>query len=216
VAGLLGSIGAVAMSAITLADRASAADLGGAVRTGLRRTPDVLLFMLVTGAVVTGLALTALLGMWLAVSLLTGGPVSRGGPGVFAALVIGVSLVVVLATLSVRWAVAFPVLTVEPSGWRGALARSWQLSAGHVWRIFVIVLAGGLITLVLAAFISQIAALLLVDAVATPLGLDPDLAETLALALGTVVLAPLSPVLLAATYGQLRWRQEKGRVIEPE
>jgi hypothetical protein len=170
--------------------------------------------MLVTGAVVAGLTLAALLAMWLSVSLLSGGPVSRGGPGVFAALVIGVALVVALATLSMRWAVAFPVLTVEPSDWRGALARSWQLSADHVWRIFVIVLAGSLITVVVAAFISQIAALLLVDALATPLGLDPDIAETAALALGTVLLAPLSPVLLAATYGQLRRRQEESSAVD--
>ena len=192
------------MSSVALADRGSPSDLGAALRTSLRRTPAVLVFMVVTGAIVGGLSLAALLTMSLAVSLLSPGPVSRGGPGVFLALVIGVALVVALAWLTVRWALTYPVLAVEPVGWRGALARSWQLSREHVWRIFAIVLAGSLVTVVVAALVSQLAAILLVDVLAAPTGIDPDVAETLALALGTVLLAPLSPLLLAASYGRLR------------
>jgi hypothetical protein len=203
VAGLLGSLGAVSMSWVALADHSVDATLTASLRAGLRRIVDVLLFMLVTGALVLGLIVTALLAMTLAVSLLSTGPVTRGGPGVFLALVIGVALVVAVAYLTVRWALAFPALAAERVGWRGALSRSWQLSHEHVWRILVIVLAGGLVTVVVGAFISQIAAIILVDVLAAVAGIDADIAESFALAVGTILLAPLSPLLLAASYRHL-------------
>jgi hypothetical protein len=203
VAGLLGSIAAVSMSWLALSGPDSEASLTGALRAGLRRTIDIVLFMLVTGAVVVGLIVSGLLAMTLAVSLLSSGPVTRGGPGVFLALVIGVALVVALVYLSVRWALAFPTLAAEPVGWREALSRSWRLSHEHVWRILVIVLAGGLVTVVVGAFVSQVAAIILVDVLAATIGIDTDIAESFALALGTVVLAPLSPLLLAASYRHL-------------
>jgi hypothetical protein len=203
VAGLLGSLGAVSMSWLALSRQTSAPGPGGALRAGLRRTFDVFLFGLATGVIVAGLILAALMTMALAVSLLSTGPVSRGGPGVFLALVIGVALIVALVYLSVRWALTFPALAVESMGWRGALARSWQLSQGHVWRLLAIVLAGGLVTIVLGAFVSQVAAIILVDLVAAVAGIDTAIAETFALSIGTILLAPFSPLLLAASYRHL-------------
>jgi hypothetical protein len=203
-AGLLGSIGAVAMSSLALAGEGSGFGLADALRMSLRRTPSVLVCMALTGVIVAGLVVAALLAMSLTISSLSPGPVSRGGPGVFLALVIGVALVVVLAWLTVRWSLAYPALAAEPVGWRAALARSWWLSRDHVWRIFGVILAGALVTIVLGALISQLAAVLLVDVVGNSAGLDPDVTESVALALGTVILAPLSPLLLAASYAQLR------------
>jgi membrane-anchored glycerophosphoryl diester phosphodiesterase (GDPDase) len=203
VAGLLGSLGAVSMSWVALADRAKATSLSAALRAGLRRTIDVLVFMLITGAVVVGLIVTGLLAMALAVSLLSTGPVTRGGPGVFLALVIGVALAVALVFVTVRWALAFPALAAEPLGWRGALSRSWRLSHEHVWRILVVLLAGGLVTVVVGAFVSQVAAIILVDVLATAVRMDPDIAESFALAFGTILLAPLMPLLLSASYRHL-------------
>jgi hypothetical protein len=203
VAGLLGSLGAVSMSWVALKGPPSDPGLGSALRAGLRRTFDVLVFMLVTGLIVAGLILAALLAMAIVVSLLSSGPVTRGGPGVFLALVIGVALVVALVYLSVRWALSFPALAAEPMGWRGALARSWQLSHGHVWRILAIVLVGGLVTVVLGAFVSQVAAIILVDVVAATAGIEPAVAESIALTVGTILLAPFAPLLLAVTYRHL-------------
>ena len=207
VAGLLGSLGAVTMSWLALSDRSpesgAQTGTGAALRAGLRRAFDVVLFMLVTGAIVLGLTVAALLAMAIAVSLLSPGPPSEGGPGVFVALVIGVALVVGLVYLTTRWALAFPVLAVEAVGWRSALARSWQLSREHVWRILLVVLTGGLVTVVVGAFVSQLAAIVVVDLLAGAAGIDSDVAEAVALALGTVLLAPLAPLLLAASYGHL-------------
>ena len=209
VAGLLGSIGAVAMSVVALAGRTGpGADLGSALRACLRRTPSVLVFMLVTGGLILAIGMAGLLAMSLSVSLLSSGPVARGGPGVFLALVIGVALVVTVAYLTVRWALAFPVMALEAAGWRTALARTWRLSRDHVWRTFVVVLTGSLATVVVAALISRLAVIVIVDLLAVPTGLDPSVAESLALAVGTVLLAPLSPLLLAVLYLDLRLRHE--------
>jgi hypothetical protein len=51
--------------------------------------------------------------------------------------------------------------------------------------------------------VSQVAAVILVDVLATTVGMDTDIAESFALALGTILLAPLSPLLLAASYRHL-------------
>lgn len=209
VAGVLGSIGAVGFSAVVLADqRERRSDLREALLTSLRRTPSVLAFVAVTSAVVVGIAVAAVIAMSVVVSLFSGGSIQRGGPGVFLALVIGVALVVALAYLTMRWALAFPVMAFEDAGWRTALRRSWQLAGDNIWRIFVVVLFGALATVFVAALISQLLAIIIVDMVAGGAGLDVTVAESVVIALGTVLLAPLSPVLLAVLSLDLRRRHE--------
>lgn len=209
VAGVLGSIGAVAFGAVVLADYSGRrSELGEALRTCLRRTPSVLAFVLVTTILVVSMAIAALVAMSLALSLSSTGAIERGGPGVFMALVIAVALVVAIAYLTVRWAMAFPAMAIEDAGWRVALARSWYLSGDNVWRVFVVVLVGGLATVFVAALISQLLAVVIVDLLAVPAGLDSTVAESVAIALGTVLLAPLSPVLLAVLCLDLRVRRD--------
>jgi hypothetical protein len=195
------------MSRVALAGRDPVVGAGAGARdallTALRRTGDVLVFMLVTGAIVAGLSIAALLAMTLSALVLTSGPLSRGGPGVFLAIVIGVAAVVMLAYLSVRWALAYPVLAVEVGGWRSALVRSWRLSTDGLWRLFLVIVTGTLTSAFIAAFMAQLAAVVLVDLLAIPAGLDPVVGEIVALALGSVLLAPLMPVLLATAYHQL-------------
>jgi len=214
VAGLLASIGAVGFSTVVVAEqRGRRGDPREALRTCLRRTPSVLVFAVVTGVVIVGIAVAALLAMTLAVSVFSSGSVQRGGPGVFLALVIGVAAAVALAYLTLRWALAYPIMVIEDAGWRAALLRSWQLAGDHVWRIFVVVLFGAMATVFVAALISQLLAIIIVDLVAVSAGLDTSIAESIALALGTILLAPLSPVLLAVLSLDLR-RQREGTAAQ--
>ncbi len=209
VAGVLGSLGAVALAFTVLdRERPPGQAVGAAVRTALRRAPSVLVFMLVTSAIIIGLLLVGLMAMASAMAVLSPGPISRGGPGVFAALVVGVALVVALAWLTMRWAPAYPVMAIEGAGWRVALRRSWQLSQGNAWRIAFVVILGALLTALGAAVISQLLAILVVDLLADAVGFDAMVAESLVAALGSVLLAPLSPAMLAVLYVDLRARHE--------
>ena len=132
VAGLLGSVGAVSIAYAVLGPgQPWSQALGAALRVALRRAPSVIAFMLVTSAVIVALLLAGALAMTSAVTLLSSGPIARGGPGVFVALVVGVTLVVALAYLTMRWALAYPVMAIEGAGWRVALRRSWRAQRGQ-------------------------------------------------------------------------------------
>lgn len=207
VAGLLGSIGAVGFSAVVMADyQGRRSELGETLLTCLRRSASVLAFVVVTSLLILAIAIAAIVAASAAVSLFSAGSMQRGGPGVFVALIIGVAAVVAIAYLSMRWALAFPVMAIEGAGWRVALLRSWQLAADNVWRIFGVVLFGALATVFVAALISQLLAVVIVDVVAVRAGLDATVAESVVVALGTVLLAPLSPLLLAVLTLDLRQR----------
>jgi hypothetical protein len=213
VAGLLGSVGAVSFTyAVLSQDQPWGQALGAALRVALRRTPSVIAFMLVTSAVIVALLLAGALAMTSAVTLLSSGPIARGGPGVFLALVVGVTVVVGLAYLTMRWAPAYPVMAMEGAGWRVALRRSWQLSAGNIWRITSVVILGALLTALGAAIITQLVSIVIVDLLAVAAGIDTMVAESLVIAAVTVLLAPVSPALLAVLYLDLRARHAPATV----
>jgi len=73
---------------------------------------------------------------------------------------------------------------------------------------WAVALLGGLITAALGGLISQLSAVVLVDVVAASFGLDPLVALAIASALGTVLILPAAPVLLAVLYFDLRIRHE--------
>jgi hypothetical protein len=221
-AGLLGSVGAVAISAAAITARTEASgQFADALRIALRKVPSVLVFMAVTSAIVlaTVAAGVALMGLSAAFS---GTPLTQGGPAAFAALVVGVAGVLLVIYLTLRWAVAYPVMALEGAGWRVALGRSWQLSADNVWRIAAIVLASALVTLLGTAAASQLLSVVLVDIVASAIGLDQVLVESLVTAGVTVLLAPVAPAVLAMLYVDLRVRHgslasepDQGRAAAP-
>jgi len=204
VAGLLGSVGAVSFTYAVLGqDQPWGQALGAALRVALRRTPSVIAFVLVTSAVIVAILLAGTLAITSAITLLPSGPIARGGPGVFVALVVGVSVVVALAYLTMRWAPAYPVMAMEGAGWRVALRRSWQLSAGNIWHIAAVVIFGALLTALGAAIITQLLSIAIVDLLAGAAGIDTRVAESLVVAAVTVLLAPVSPALLAVLYVDL-------------
>ena len=207
VAGLLGSVGAVSFTYAVLGEgQPWGQALGAALRVALRRTPSVIAFILVTSAAIVALLLAGSLVMASAVTLLSSGPIARGGPGVFVALVVGVTVAVALAYLTMRWAPAYPVMAMEGAGWRVALRRSWQLSTGNTWRIAAVVILGAILTALGAAVITQLLSIVFVDLLAGAAGIDTMVAESLVIAAVTVLLAPVSPALLAVLYVDLRAR----------
>jgi hypothetical protein len=208
-AGVLASIGALGFSAVVAADyHARRLELGEALRTCLGRAPSALAFMLATSVLIVGLVLGGVAVVLLAVSLLPGASGGAGGPAAFVGLVVVVALVVGVAYLTMRWAPAFPAMVNEGLGAREALARSWHLSADNVWRIFFIVLFGAVASGLLATLISQILGVLIVGLLAPTLGLAEPIGQSIALALGTTLLAALSPVLTAVLYFDLRARRD--------
>ncbi len=208
VAGVLASIGALGFSAVVAADyRARPIELGEALRTCLRRAPSALGFILATTMVVMGLVLGGVAAILLTLSVLpmaSGG----GGPGAFAALVIVVAMVVGVLYLSMRWAPAFPAIVYEGLGPRAALARSWYLSADNVWRIIFIVTFGAIATAFISTMISQLLDVLILGLLSPTLGLDGSVAQSITLAVATVLLAALAPVLTAVLYFDLRARRD--------
>ena len=216
VAGVLASIGALGFSAVVAADyHARRLELGEALRTCLGRAPSALAFMLATSVLIVSLVLGGVAVVVLAVSLLPGASGGAGGPAAFAALVVVVALVVGVAYLSMRWAPAFPAMVNEGLGAREALARSWHLSAENVWRIFFIVLFGAVASGLLATLISRILGVLIVGLLAPTLGADELIGQSIALALGTILLAALSPVLTAVLYFDLRARRDLPAATSP-
>lgn len=209
VAGALASIGALAMSAIVVADyHGRRIELMAALRVALRKVPAALLFILVTSAIVVGVGLAGI-AIALALAIVVGGgDPDAGGPATFPILVALVATVLVVVVLTVRWAPAFPAMVAEDLGPTAALRRSWQLSGGNAWRAFFVVAMGTLTATILAAFITQLIALVLVDQASRMTGLDAALAESISVALGAVLMAPLAPVLIAVLYFDLRARRD--------
>jgi hypothetical protein len=207
VAGLLASVGALALSALVAADyHARPVELSASVRAALRRTPSAIVFVLLTTLIIAGLAVGGLVLILLAMSMLPAG--SGGGPGAFVALIVVVVVVLSVVYLTLRWAPAFPAMVNEDLGWRDAFKRSWHLSGDNVWRILFIVAFAAIVTALVGSMLAQLLALLLVGAVAPALGLDEMVVETISLALGSVLVAPLAPVLTAVLYFDLRARRD--------
>ena len=208
-AGVLLSIGALVFSAVVVEDyHARRPALGPSLRAGLRRAPSAVGFMLLTSLITVGVILAGLLAMSVATIILPTSSVSAGGPGVFLALVAGVAMVVALVYLSMRWAPAFPAMVEEDVGAMQAFRRSWHLSGDNVWRTFALLLFAGLVAALGGSIVAQLATLVMVDGLAPTLGLDELVASTIALALGSVLLSPLMPVLTAVLYFDLRARRD--------
>lgn len=205
VAGVLGSIGAVALSRLLAAVAGiGPADVGDALRTGLRRAPSVVVFAVVTSLIVLAIGAAALVVVMLLLTMQPAG--TRGGPGVFGALIVGVALVLAVVYLTLRWAPAYAVMALEEAGWRRAMSRSWQLSADNMWRILAVVVLGTIVSFVLAAVVSQVLALVIVDSLAPRAGFDAAAAGRFIVVLGAVLAAPITPVLVAALTLDLRAR----------
>jgi hypothetical protein len=211
VAGLLGSIGAVAFSRLLAPDVGlGGTDLSDALGVALRRAPSIVAFGLVTGGVILALAFVAGVAALALLLLLPAPSGSAGGPGAFGALVVGVALVVAVIYLSLRWGVAFAVMAFEEAGWRRAIARSWELSAERIWRVLAVLLLGTLVSLLFSVVVTQLLAIAVVDWAGPALGVDELIARSFVVAAGAIVVAPITPLFVAALYVDLRRRHGEG------
>jgi hypothetical protein len=208
-AGVLGTIALLGFSAVVSADyHGRSIKLGSALRTCLHRGLSVLGVVLVTSLIIVGVIVVGVALIVTALSALSGGSATQGGPGAFVAIVIGVSLVIVVVYLTTRWALAIPVLAVEDRGWREGLTRSWHLSGDNVWRTFAVIVLASVATFVIGLLLSNVLTIVLVGVLATTLGLDDTIAQTLSLALGAILLAPLAATFIAVLYFDLRVRRD--------
>ncbi len=209
VAGALASIGALGFSAVVAADyHARRIELGDLLHVCLERAPSAIGFILATSAIIVAMTAAAVGAMLLVLTALPSGEGNGGGPGAFVALLIGVSLVIGVLYLTMRWAPAFPAIVNERLGPRAALSRAWHLSADHVWRIFFIITFVTFTTALLASAISQLLGLLILGLLAPALGLDELVAKGVTLTLGTVLVAAFAPVITAVLYFDLRARRD--------
>ncbi len=68
-----------------------------------------------------------------------------------------IALIVPGIVLSLRWSVVAQTAAVDHEGWMPALRRSAQLTAGHYWHIFRVLLAIGFLTFLIAAIAGALA-----------------------------------------------------------
>jgi hypothetical protein len=106
------------------------------LKVGLRRFHSLLLLALVIGIV--------LLLVMFALGLLVGGTVTLSGRGSMATVMGTIAIVVlgfvVIAMLYTMWFVAVAACVVERRGAFGSIGRSRELTKGHRWKIFGLVL----------------------------------------------------------------------------
>jgi hypothetical protein len=157
--------------------------LGPSIAAGLSRLPAVLLVVLLMWLCIVG----AVLPLGIA-------SVAGGTPGAVIAVLIGVPLVLVLVC---GFYVAVAACVVERPGIRGALARSWQLTRGSKFEIFVVSIVLGLFQWVVGGVVDG-----LVGAV-----LGEEWAWVVAL-LVAIVLVSISAVATAVVYHDLRVAKE--------
>jgi hypothetical protein len=208
-AGVLATVAALGFSAIVGADyHGRSMNLSETVRACLRGALAVLGVVIVTTVIIVAI-IAAGVGLSLgAVNLLGSGGIQQGGPGVFVALILVVAMVLAVVYLTMRWAMAVPAIALDGEGARGALRRSWHLTADNIWRTFAAVMLATLATAILSAVVSGALALVVVDVFAAQLGLDVVIAETVVLAAASVLVAPLLPVVVAVLYHDLKVRRD--------
>ncbi len=115
-----------------------------------------------------------------------------------------IALIVPGVILSLRWSVVAQTAAVDHEGWMPALRRSAQLTAGHYWHIFRVLLSIGFLTFLIAAIAGAFAGA----------GYNTNVASVLiGIAVYTIV-ASFAALALAVLYFDLRAR-EAGPRIDP-
>jgi hypothetical protein len=115
-----------------------------------------------------------------------------------------IALIVPGIILSLRWSVVAQTAAVDHEGWMPALRRSAQLTAGHYWHIFRVLLAVGFLTFLIAATTGVLAG-------------DGHNTSVLSVLIGIVVytlVASFGALTLAVLYFDLRAR-EAGPRLDP-
>ena len=138
-AGLISLVGQISIIRLALGPSTT---VGAAISHGLRRFPStfgaLVLLVLLMGVIVIPTA--AILSVLLGVDLTQLRQAPSGG---MALLIVIVTILVLV--ISVRFTLLTPTGSAENLGPLGIFKRTWQLTAGHFWRLF------GLVALLLIA-----------------------------------------------------------------
>ena len=189
--------GAAMMFAADDLGRGAKPDLASVLDRAAGRAIPLLLATLAIVIVVGGLVFLAVLGaVIVSFADALGTPAARLGVFSLLTIVAGVLLVF----LGMRWAVSTPAVVLGGQGPLGGLNRSWELTRGHVWRLFGLYFALGLLLLLGTAGASLLSAF----APQRALG-------GLGLAIFTLLASPLAVIALAIVYRDLSgWPEGAG------
>ena len=153
------------------------------------------------------LAVCALVVAWIVIqvplALTVGAPAgASGGPGTFAAILLGVGVFAGAVFILVRWSLTIPALALEGTGPVAALGRSWRLVSGSTWRILgYLVLIGVAVVILDATFVQTVAAV--ASAISPAAGTTAELAVG---AVAQVVLVPVGALTTIVLFHDLRVR----------
>ena len=208
--GLLGALAsALALAAlihavgkIYIGQETSATEAAG---RALRRTSSVIGAQLLRFLAMIGISV---LGIGVAAVLIAQG----AGLPAFLGVVLLVSAVVLLIVVMLRWMFAEQAIMLEGQGAPSALARSWRLVGGSIWRVLGYALLLALTIGLLGGVFLTVVGLLLTG--------GQTAGEPLAIALQfvlygafTIIVTPFSTIYFTLLYYDIRWR--KGELGQP-
>lgn len=182
--------------------------VGESFAVAARRLPSVLGAILLIGI---GLAI-AMVPLWLLLIGASPRPSPSTGMGIF---LIGILFILLFIAVCTRLALVSPVGVAERLGPVGILARSWNLTAGHFWRLFGALLLIGIVFLIVAILVGLVFGLLVLALVGSPIT-DPTAAFVLELltSLFNAAVAVLMISFIARIYAQLSGKvEETGQVF---
>jgi hypothetical protein len=123
-------------------------DLGESVKIAFRRFFPILGIMIIWMLVAMGAAI---------VVFAAGGVVAYALSAPFLAFVFGIAFIVAMGVLVAMWFVALQACVVEKAGVFGSLRRSAELTKGHRWRIFGLIVTTVIVGLLVGLLVGALA-----------------------------------------------------------
>jgi hypothetical protein len=204
---ILGAIATVAYASVVRQDyHGERSTFAGTVALALRRAFAAIAAAILAAVVVAGVIIAMVALAALAVVALPGEAGATGGIGVFVALVVAVTGMVLTVTLLIRLSLAVIAVAVEGIGPVRALRRSWHLTGDNTWRTFAVLVILALIITMAASLLVQLGAVLTGNAGTGELSVGT--LDALLAAGVSVILAPVSVVVQAVLYFDLRVRRD--------
>ena len=180
--------------------------VGGAIAHGVRRMPVYL-----GGALIVIAALLILAIPFALVLAAMGVPLGReaaGSPPQPGTLVALLLFFAIACFVGVRMLMTLPVASAEPIGPVALIKRSWQLTAGHFWRLFgflVLFFVAGMIVIFAIEAVVGIVSRLMTGPTVEPMSLSALIIALVQAVLNAALITVLA-VMLARIYVQLAGR----------
>ena len=205
VAGAIGLIGTIALTHLALQPGASVAE---ALRVGVRRFLPVL-----AAGLIVGLGLVAAIVLLIVLLGAVGAP---AGPESLVRTALPFVLLLLLGFIGlwIRLMLMTPVGTVEAAGPIAIIRRSWDLTAGHFWKLLAFVVLAMIATIVIFMVVLFIAGILIFLVAGAPEHLSAAMIMMLIVtAVLQTVFAVFAVTIIARIYAQLAGDAEVSRVF---